>query len=125
MGKGTDGKTTTPQPQQGASTQKSLDSKRQVAYSKPVYQQVLGWRLQLKLTQAQLAKELNVSTRTIQRYERGLHRCHPLLADRIAEWLAEQSAAECMARESLQSQPYGLRRTPPPVSGSHKTNLQA
>ena len=104
--------------------QKKLVSIGQMPYTVPMPQQVLQWRLKLKLTQQQVAKELGVNERTLRRYERGLHCPHALFATRLQEWVAEASAADLMVQESLPAYRVGTSRTPPSVSRSHQAHLQ-
>ena len=90
-----------------ASEHKKLDSKRQMSYAEPMPQQILTWRLRLKLTQKQLAQELGVTERTIQRYERGLPaRPGTLFLIRLKEWLAEVRAAERMVQDRVRGEGY-------------------
>ena len=107
------------------SKRKMLDSTGQMPYHIPMPQQIVQWRLRLKLTQQQLAKELGVNERTLRRYERGLHRPHPLFATKLKEWLAEASAADLMVQESIPAYRVRATRTPPAISRSDKTHLQA
>ena len=106
------------------SKHKQVDSIGQMSYTKPINQQLAEWRLRLKLTQRQLATELGVNERTLYRYERGLHRPHPLFLAKVQEWLAEARAAEFMVQESLQTYGERVSRIAPPISGSDQAHLQ-
>jgi|SRR3990167_2298167 len=94
---------------------KALDSIGHLSYTLPMREQIITWRLRLKLTQLQLAEEVGVHVRTLRRYERGLHQPHALFATRLQEWLAQVRSAEHMVQEGLPPHSYRSSGIAPPV----------
>jgi len=83
------------------SNRKKLDTKGKIAHTAPMRIRVRAYRYQLGITQAELAKELGVSERSIKNFERGRGEPIPLFREKINEWAASVEEGQRMAEESL------------------------